>query len=170
MPAVGWDIGGVNTKAARVDGGAVLSVVGRPYEIQRDPAALTPLLRQMAGDLGAPDAPLHAVTMTAELCDCFESKRVGVRAVLASVAQVACGRPVGVWTLYGRFVHLAAALEDPLPAAAANWLAAATLAGRIVANGFAVYLDVGSTTTDIVPISDGQPSPQGRTDAERFRL
>ena len=43
---MGWDIGGVNTKVARVDGGAVVAVVGRPYEIQREPAALVRAARQ----------------------------------------------------------------------------------------------------------------------------
>jgi len=44
VPTIGWDIGGVNTKLAHVHGGSVLSVLGRPYEIQRDPGALVPLL------------------------------------------------------------------------------------------------------------------------------
>ena len=39
---IGWDIGGVNTKVARVSGGEILAVRGRPYELQRNPAALAP--------------------------------------------------------------------------------------------------------------------------------
>jgi uncharacterized hydantoinase/oxoprolinase family protein len=67
VPALGWDIGGVNTKVALVRDGRVLSVLGRPYEVQRDPRALVPLLRQMFSEVGGADAMPHAVTMTAEL-------------------------------------------------------------------------------------------------------
>ena len=37
---IGWDIGGVNTKVARTDGGAVRAVHVRPYELQRAPGQL----------------------------------------------------------------------------------------------------------------------------------
>ena len=46
---VGWDIGGVNTKVARSTGGAIVAACGRPYELQRDPAALVPLLKELNG-------------------------------------------------------------------------------------------------------------------------
>src|SRR5439155_23678839 len=49
---------------------------------------------------------------------------------------------------------------------AANWLATATLIGRAVPD--ALLVDVGSTTTDIVPIRGGTPCPAGRTDTERL--
>ena len=32
---IGWDIGGVNTKVARVENGDVRAVRGRPFELQR---------------------------------------------------------------------------------------------------------------------------------------
>src|SRR5256885_6537747 len=63
---LGWDIGGVNTKAARVAGTRVVAMRAVPYEIQRDPAALAPLLARVAGELGGTPADAHAVTMTAE--------------------------------------------------------------------------------------------------------
>ena len=54
-PVLGWDIGGVNTKAARVERhGAVPSALRAarptPYEIQRDPAALAPTLARAGGE------------------------------------------------------------------------------------------------------------------------
>jgi len=54
------------------------------------------------------------------------------------------------------------------PGAAANWLALATYAGRLAPRGPAVLLDVGSTTTDVIPLQDGTPVPRGRTDPERL--
>jgi len=55
-----------------------------------------------------------------------------------------------------------------LKVAAANWHALATLAGQYVPNGRAILVDVGSTTTDIIPILDGVPVPEGKTDDERL--
>jgi probable H4MPT-linked C1 transfer pathway protein len=48
-------------------------------------------------------------------------------------------------------------------------LALATVAGRLVPKGAALLIDIGSTTTDIVPIRDGVPVPDGRTDPQRLR-
>ena len=78
IDVIGWDIGGVNTKVARVSGGVVRAACGRPYELQRDPGALVPLLREVAADVGGDAASAHAVTMTAELSQMFRTKREGV--------------------------------------------------------------------------------------------
>jgi probable H4MPT-linked C1 transfer pathway protein len=52
--------------------------------------------------------------------------------------------------------------------AAANWHALATWAGRMAPTGNSLLIDVGSTTTDVIPIEDGLPAPIGRTDPERL--
>ena len=85
MDVIGWDIGGVNTKVARVTDGVVRAACGRPYELQRDPRALVPLLRALAAEVGGDAASAHAVTMTAELSQLFRTKREGVAFVLAAV-------------------------------------------------------------------------------------
>ena len=63
----------------------------------------------------------------------------------------------------GRFLDLDGARAAPLAVAAANWLALAAFAGRFASTGPSLLLDIGSTTTDIVPLCDGQPSRVGRT-------
>jgi probable H4MPT-linked C1 transfer pathway protein len=166
VPAVGWDIGGVNTKVARVDNGAVLSVVGRPYEIQRDPAALVPLLRDMLVEVGIVGQIPHAVTMTAELSQLFRTKREGVRFVLDSVEAAFPGAGVHVYAVDGRFLSPADARDRPLAVAAANWSATA----RAVAahHRDALLVDIGTTTTDLVPIVGGEVVAAGHTDPERL--
>ncbi|HWX74688.1 MAG TPA: hypothetical protein VNZ05_05230, partial [Solirubrobacteraceae bacterium] len=72
---LGWDIGGVNTKVAHVADAQLLAARAAPYELQREPAALVPLLGRLAQDLGAGPAVAHAVTMTAELSQLFRTKR-----------------------------------------------------------------------------------------------
>ena len=110
--------------------------------------------------------------MTAELCDCFETKADGVRAVLDAVEAAVRGLrrklPVRVWLTNGLLASPTEARAEPLKAAAANWLALATWTGRFCTVGPALLLDVGSTTTDIIPLRDGVPVPRGRTDLDRL--
>jgi probable H4MPT-linked C1 transfer pathway protein len=107
--------------------------------------------------------------MTAELADCFRTKREGVHRILASVRHAAGGIPLLVWTTAGEFVPLDEAIAWPLLTAASNWLALATWVGRMAPRGNALLIDTGSTTTDIIPLLDGFPNPEGRTDVERLQ-
>ncbi len=159
---LGLDIGGANLKAAHAGGART-----RPFELWKDPKGLPDALRDLLK--GMPACDRLAVTMTGELCDCFAARREGVLAILDAVAAVAEGRPVRVWRTDGRLVGLDEARAEPLPAAAANWLALATYAGRFTPEGPALLIDIGSTTTDIVPLHDGRPVPQARTDPQRLR-
>jgi probable H4MPT-linked C1 transfer pathway protein len=161
---LGLDIGGANLKAASSDGEAVLY----PFELWRQledlPAALTKLIAKFE----KPQA--LALTMTGELCDCFATRREGVHCILAAVQHAASGVPVHVWNLSGDFQSISNTGADPLNCAASNWLALATYAGRFVPSGLSVLIDIGSTTTDIVPFIDGRPVPKAFTDRDRLRV
>jgi probable H4MPT-linked C1 transfer pathway protein len=159
---LGLDIGGANLKAVHSHG----TVRVQPFALWKNPAELPAVLQDFVSAMLPLD--LVAVTMTGELCDCYENKRQGVLAILAAVKAVAGDRPVRVWTTAGSFVDLDAALANPLPAAAANWLALATYACRLMPEGAGLVVDIGSTTTDIVPLASGRPCPKGRTDMERL--
>jgi len=117
-----------------------------------------------------PKHELLAVTMTGELCDCFPSRRDGVLQILDAVAGLRSRNPVRIWCNDARFVALDEARAQPLQVASANWLALAHFASRFARRGPALLIDVGSTTTDIVPLLDGNPVPKGRCDAERLRF
>lgn len=160
---LGLDIGGANLKAAHVDGRA-LSV---PFALWKEPALLSHALRRLLHEM--PAADVLAVTTTGELCDCYESKRQGVLAILDAVTEAAGTTPVRVWRNDGRFVDLSAARQAPLLVAAANWLALATFTGPYATWGTGLLLDVGSTTTDVIPLLDGRPVAKGTTDPERLR-
>jgi probable H4MPT-linked C1 transfer pathway protein len=160
---LGLDIGGANLKASQPPAAASI----QPFELWRHPDGLADALRQLARRM--PSYDRVAITMTGELCDCFASRRAGVLAILDAVATFARSTPVLVWQLDGRFVDLAAARAVPLSAAAANWLALATFAGRFAPYGSALVFDLGSTTCDLVPLRDGKPQPQAFTDPERLR-
>jgi len=166
MSTVGWDIGGVNTKAARVVGGAVRAVCARPYELQRDPRALAPLLRELCAELGAAPSERHAVTMTAELSQMFRTKREGVTFVLDAVDAAFPSGEIHVFTVEGEFVSASQARLEPLRVAAANW--AATAQQVSASHRDVLLIDIGSTSTDIIPIVDGRVAAEGLTDPARL--
>jgi probable H4MPT-linked C1 transfer pathway protein len=160
---LGLDIGGANLKAAHTNGAACT----HPFQLWKHPAELPEALRILLRAVPGYDA--LAVTMTGELCDCYETKRQGVHAILDAVESVAEQAPIRVWQTDGRFVDVAAARAAAHQTAAANWLALATFAGRYAPAGPVLLLDIGSTTADLIPLFDGNPCPLGRTDPARLR-
>jgi probable H4MPT-linked C1 transfer pathway protein len=164
---IGWDVGGVNTKAARVVRGDLIAVHGRPFELQRAPSLLMPLLRELAAGFGVSgSAGTHAVTMTAELSQAFRTKREGVAFVLDAFASAFPSASVHVFAVDGRFITPADACANPLSVAAANWTATATFVAQEHTD--ALLIDIGTTTTDIIPLAGGVVVAKGRTDPERL--
>lgn len=163
MRVIGLDIGGANLKAADNDGNAV----SRPFALWREPARLPTELALLLGTFDRPDC--LAVTVTAELCDCFATKSEGIDFILGHLETAADGTEIHVWQTGGEFVPPEIAREIPRLVAAANWHALATFCGRLVPDGPALLIDVGSTTTDVVPLRDGRPVPAGLTDRERLQ-
>jgi (4-(4-[2-(gamma-L-glutamylamino)ethyl]phenoxymethyl)furan-2-yl)methanamine synthase len=155
------DIGGANTKAARLLDGS-LTTLTRPFEVWRDRDALVTVLRELSAEAGPADAV--AITMTAELSDAFRTKREGVAFVLGA-AEDALGSP-RVLTTTGELVSLEAARSRPLDVAAANWMATALMVAS--EHPDALLIDIGSTTADVVPIAGGRVAVAGRTDLERL--
>ena len=160
---LGLDIGGANLKAAHTRAGA-RSVA---FPLWKHPDQLPSRLAVLVQ--GLPPARRYAVTMTAELCDCYATKADGVRDVLEAVRTVLPEPFTRIWGIDGAFHNIAEVMEQPAVAAAANWLALATVAARLVPVGPGLLIDIGSTTTDLIPLRDGRPVPTGRTDTERLR-
>lgn len=164
MNCLGLDIGGANLKAASL-GGWAKSV---PFALWRNPGGLANALRELIA--AAPPTNRLAVTMTGELCDCFSTKADGVRHILDAVRVVAEGREVAVYLSDGRFVTLTEANAMPELAAASNWRALADFVrGNFAIGKSALLVDIGSTTTDIIPIVAGHVAAVGRNDTERLR-
>lgn len=159
---IGLDIGGANLKAAHSDG----PCRSRSFPVWKEPQRLAAELRELIADW-LPCKGM-AVTMTAELADCYETKADGVDRVLKAVEEAADGIPIAVWQSVGEFVSPEIAREFPILTAAANWHALATFIGRMVPDGNSLLVDIGSTTTDIIPIENGTPIPTGRSDGERL--
>ena len=85
-----------------------------PFELWKRPDELGQVLAALAATF--PPCDRVALTMTAELCDCYPTKAVGVNAVLDAVLDAFPGRPIAVWGIDGRFHDV-----DEIRAAAARW-------------------------------------------------
>ncbi|MEX2142360.1 MAG: hydantoinase/oxoprolinase family protein [Pirellulales bacterium] len=156
------DIGGANLKVADGRGyGAV-----QPFALWREPGRLIEALRNAITK--GPACDRIAATMTGELADCFDSKEDGVRFILRALETAADGGYISVYQTDGRLEQLESAYCNPCLAAAANWHALARFAGRYAESGTALLIDIGSTTTDVIPLVDGRPQTAGHTDTERL--
>ncbi|MEA3507560.1 MAG: hydantoinase/oxoprolinase family protein [Synergistota bacterium] len=162
----GWDIGGVGAKCVHIDEtGTPVGKRSAPLEVWKSPGEMEALLRELAADNAAGGVAM-AITMTAELCDCFETKRDGVLHILESFHRAFPENPSWLLSNRGNWVALDKAFDDPLQFAASNWVAAASHLAKTVGDG--LWVDVGSTTTDIIPLTGGAPAPLGGTDTERL--
>ena len=165
-PIIGWDVGGANIKAARIEEGQTSpAMFERALPLWRELQRLPAVLVEAAEALGS--TRTMAVTMTAELADCFSNKREGVAGVLDAFGQAFPDVEPWIYGTDGIFRSAAAARRQPYRVAAANWMASATLVSKTVPD--ALFLDVGSTTTDIIPIVGGHVVARGKTDPARLR-
>ena len=178
VPILGWDVGGANIKVCRVDpdGGSSRAVLEYPFPLWREYRRLASVLSALADRTGraqaipgsAGQASAMAVTMTAELADCFVTRREGVGFVIGAFQAAFPASATWFYGIDGRFSSAEEAQERPHQIAAANWMASATLVARTHPD--ALLVDVGSTTTDIVPIVGGRVAAGGCTDLARLRL
>jgi probable H4MPT-linked C1 transfer pathway protein len=161
MSWLAFDIGGANIKAADGSGFAE----SRMFALWQRPQLLVDTLRAMIAE--APQSDHLAVTMTGELADCFNTKTEGVLFILAAVEKAAAHRHTRVFCSDGTLRSIEVVRRTPLIAAAANWQALARFAGRYAKQGAALLIDIGTTTTDLVPLVDGVVVSLDATSAER---
>jgi len=161
---IGWDVGGAHLKAARAEGGRIVDVIQLPCPLWLGTERLTEALAAANARLGP--AERHAATMTGELADVFPSRAEGVAAIAALLVEAVAPAPLRLYGGRAGFLHPDAASAHASDIASANWHASAALAARFAAD--ALFVDIGSTTTDIVPITGGCVQAAGYTDAERL--
>jgi probable H4MPT-linked C1 transfer pathway protein len=163
MSWLGLDIGGANLKAS--DGHAWANSM--PFLLWREPGRLSAAI----GELIAAAPPQYegiAITMTGELCDCFRTKRDGVLHIFDAVERAAPTCRVLTYLIDGRLATLDEARRSPQLAAASNWHVLGRFAARFVQGEVGLLIDIGSTTTDLVPLVGGLLHAQGSDDTGRL--
>ncbi len=149
---LGIDIGGANTKIASEDG----KIVELHYIPLWKNTKLPQVLLDIAGRLKPEKA---GVVITGELADCFPDKEAGLSFIIDAVNNAFSDAYFldsdGIFTK-----------EKKRSIAAANWMASALLVGSEYED--CIFVDIGSTTADIIPIQNGIPQA-ARTDFERLK-
>ncbi len=156
---VGIDVGGANTKIATSDG-----FVDSLYApLWRNKECLYDVLSDVKWEFET-EIEAVGVVMTGELSDCFECRREGVLYIKHAVTTVFEAPKFFDRTC--TFRDGSAVDTGPLSFAATNWLASAKLVAEQYKD--AIFVDVGSTTTDVIPIVGGEIKAK-RTDLERLK-
>lgn len=160
---IGLDVGGANLKAADGRGRAI----SETFELWKRPDDLADAIRELLARFEPQPIDGVALTMTGELADCYATKADGVRAIVNATAAAAPSLPARVATTDDRWLTPLEIDACPQLAAAANWRVAARLVAQAV-GGRGVWIDIGSTTTDLIPFAGGEVRAVGATDTERL--
>jgi (4-(4-[2-(gamma-L-glutamylamino)ethyl]phenoxymethyl)furan-2-yl)methanamine synthase len=186
MKIASFDIGGANTDLAVLE----FNESGTIIDIRTDHQYLpmwtkkNELVETLLELLGQDRLEIDAlgVCMTAELADAYNTKTEGVLDIANKVvkamnisltptkdlkvkAETSIELPLGFVGLKG-IMNYQEIGKNPMEIAAANWIATAPLAACISPN--CIFIDTGSTTTDIIPIKNGRECAKGRSDLERL--
>ena len=169
MKVAGFDIGGANTDLAIIDyendeiknievDFAYLPMWSNNEDLSR---VLVELIEKIC-PLDEIDAV--GISMTAERVDAYDTKKEGVLDIVEKCEKT-FDCPIGYVGINGILTY-DEIIKNPLEAAAANWIATAQIATLISKN--CIFIDTGSTTTDIIPIKDGAECARGKSDFERL--
>lgn len=167
---VGWDIGGAHLKIAHLTShGLIKSADQYVCPLWRGLDRLEEAIEAASHVLEVESLShcQHAVTMTAELVDLFESRDEGVEVILSLMKQLIA--PNQLWVFCGRDGLLSInqlRQEHYRLLASANWLATAMLVADSLRSG--LLIDIGSTTTDIVAIENHRVISASVSDYDRL--
>jgi probable H4MPT-linked C1 transfer pathway protein len=164
-PVVGWDLGGAHLKAVRMN---ALNAVDQVLQL---PCPLWEGMDRLHGALDAAlsvlhPAALHAVTMTGEMVDLFADRAEGVKQIVATMRERLPAAGLRFYAGGTEFLDSNEAVAAPMRLASANWMASASLVAAKVSD--ALFVDIGSTTTDLIVVKDGRLAACGRDDFGRL--
>lgn len=161
---IGWDIGGAHLKAVLIDAtGRVLAVSQVYCPLWRGLHELDLAVDKVLSEF---NADKHVVTMTGELADIFPNRHAGVIQLAQFIQQKLVGQ-VKYYAGEQGFVAIDEVEIHAANIASMNWLASVQYLAQNVQS--ALFLDIGSTTTDIALIQDGKPRVLGFNDAMRMQ-
>jgi probable H4MPT-linked C1 transfer pathway protein len=157
---VGIDVGGANTKIATSEG----FVKSLYAPLWKNKASLYDVLSEVS-EAFAPRIEAVGVVMTGELCDCFETRREGVVYIKNALISVFNNVHVHFFDTTCTFKSSSEVDGNPLLFASTNWLASSKFISQQYKD--ALFIDLGSTTTDVIPIVGGKIKAE-KTDLERL--
>ena len=164
----GWDIGGAHLKTAWLDErGALRALSQFATPLWQGIGTLAHPIEQILESLPAGNC-VHAVTMTGELADCFSTRQDGVATLVDYLsARLGPDHPIYVYAGDKGLLTPQQAPERYADIASANWRATAAWAAQCLGSG--TLIDVGTTTTDIIPFHEHRVCNRGYADQQRLR-
>lgn len=167
MNYCGWDIGGAHLKVAYADStGKLLNVFQLPCALWKGIDALTETIQTALKQL--PDtATSHYITMTGELVDAFNNREEGVKAIVNCVDAHLKADDVHFFAGQSGWLNKKQAILQWQDVASMNWQASVALAAKDIEQG--LFIDIGSTTCDIIAINNHKIQPAATTDYGRQR-
>ena len=162
----GWDIGGAHIKVA------VASSADRITQVQQLPCPLWLGVDQLHAviktlqDMFDFSKAAHAITMTAELVDHFKSREEGVLTLVKTLPHHLKTTNISYFAGPRGLVNAVDATHLHADIASANWLASANYIATHMRD--ALFIDIGSTTSDVMVIKDHGVKVAGYTDAQRL--
>lgn len=169
MKIAGLDIGGANTDLAIIDfKEGNIEKIAIDYEylpMWSNNHDLVDTLKRLIEKITPLDSlDGVSISMTSELVDAYETKHEGVMDVVLKCEELFNSKIAFVGV--DGMISLEEVKENPLKVAAANWIGTSQIASLISEN--CIFIDTGSTTTDIIPVINGKECSRGRSDFERL--
>ncbi|MHA1307527.1 MAG: hydantoinase/oxoprolinase family protein [Candidatus Heimdallarchaeota archaeon] len=171
---LGLDIGGANTKFAFIDTEKEdneILIVGSDYfpfwkYNENYPQYLQELKETIEEKFGTIEIVVFVTT--AELADCFHTKKEGITTICNYVSSVFTNLSNGpfIYSSKSDFISMENASEQWFEVSATNWIVSANYLGLKYPN--IIMIDIGTTTTDIIPINDGKVVAEGYSDLDRL--
>jgi (4-(4-[2-(gamma-L-glutamylamino)ethyl]phenoxymethyl)furan-2-yl)methanamine synthase len=164
---MGWDIGGAHLKAAIIQPPSdIIAIYQRPCQLWKGIAELHGAVQEILSQ-SLTHVNYHVLTMTGELVDLFDARDDGVKHILAAMNHLLPNSEVIVYAGKDGLLRMNDVNANHFPSiASANWLASATWAAQSIGSG--LFVDIGSTTTDILLLNDGKVLAEGYSDYQRL--
>ena len=165
MKIIGWDIGGAHIKAAKIDFNKKTSKTKQIYSpIWKNLNYLKKSIKLIKKKLGKTN--YHAITMTAELSDIFPDRKKGVNHVVNLSSKILGEKNIFFYSKKS-FLIKKLAIKKPFELNSMNWHATASFISNFFPN--CILVDIGSTTTDIIPIKNKKIISKGVSDYQRLK-
>jgi len=157
---LGIDIGGANTKITEINEKGEFKVHHLYFPMWKNNEKLAEVLKSYSKNVSK-----VALVTTAELADSYETKKEGVENIVNAVKE-AFGDCISVFDSDCKFISTEEAVQNYMKVSASNWCATADFISKNIEKN-CIMVDMGSTTTDIIPIVDGK-AVSGKTDLDRL--
>jgi (4-(4-[2-(gamma-L-glutamylamino)ethyl]phenoxymethyl)furan-2-yl)methanamine synthase len=168
---IGWDVGGAHIKAVALSvEREVIQALQLPCPLWLGLAHLKTTVEVALATFSIkPNDVLHVITMTGELVDLFQNRHVGVLEIAKMLNDILSrdGESIQFYAVNHGYVDFRHVSALSMNIASANWHASASCLATHVQD--ALLIDIGSTTTDIIPIQSGKVHTQNISDAQRMQ-